>query len=88
LLILDDATSAVDPSIEAEILRRLIKAGLPSTVVLVAYRRASIMLADEVIYLEGGKLVAQGTHDELMERVPGYARLLRAYEEDAARRSA
>jgi ABC-type multidrug transport system fused ATPase/permease subunit len=88
LLILDDATSAVDPSIEAEILRRLTKAGLPSTVVLVAYRRASIMLADEVIYLEGGKLVAQGTHDELMERVPGYARLLRAYEEDAARRSA
>jgi ABC-type multidrug transport system fused ATPase/permease subunit len=88
LLILDDATSAVDPSVEADILRRLTKAAMPSTVVLVAYRRASIMMADEVIYVEDGKLVAQGTHDELMERVPGYARLLRAYEEDAARRSA
>ncbi len=84
LLILDDATSAVDPSVESEILRGLRRAGLPSTVVVVAYRRSSIVLADEVIYVEDGRVVAQGSHAELLDRAPGYARLLRAYDEDAA----
>lgn len=86
LLILDDATSAVDPSVEAQILRRLRSADLPSTVVLVAYRPSSIRLADEVVFVEDGRVVAQGTHEELMETEPGYARLVRAYEEDAADR--
>jgi ABC-type multidrug transport system fused ATPase/permease subunit len=88
LLLLDDATSAVDPSVEAGILRRLTTAEMPSTVVLVAYRRASIVLADQVVFIEHGRVVAQGTHEELLGSTPGYARLLRAYEEDALRRSA
>lgn len=86
LLILDDATSAVDPSIETSILAGLRRAALPSTVVVVAYRRSSIALADEVIFIEGGRIVAQGLHDELLASVPGYARLIQAYEEDAAAR--
>ncbi len=86
LLILDDATSAVDPSIETSILVRLKESAIPSTVVLVAYRRSSISLADRVVYLEDGRVLGQGTHDELVETVPGYARLIRAYEEDAAER--
>jgi ABC-type multidrug transport system fused ATPase/permease subunit len=61
---------------------------MPSTVVLVAYRRASIVLADQVVFIEHGRVVAQGTHEELLGSTPGYARLLRAYEEDALRRSA
>ena len=88
LLVLDDATSAVDSSIEAQILAKLTRAELPSTVIIVAYRRASIMLADRVIYVEGGEVVAQGTHEELLQSTPGYARILRAYEEDAMKRSA
>ncbi|MGH8924133.1 MAG: ABC transporter ATP-binding protein [Acidimicrobiia bacterium] len=88
LLLLDDATSAVDASIEAEILAKLTRADLPSTVVIVAYRRASIMLADQVVYVEGGQVVAQGTHEEMMATTPGYARILQAYEEDAMKRSA
>jgi ABC-type multidrug transport system fused ATPase/permease subunit len=88
LLILDDATSAVDPSIETSILAGLRRAELPATVVVVAYRRSSILLADEVIYVEGGRIVGQGTHEELMFTVPGYSRLLQAYEEDAAARAA
>lgn len=86
LLLLDDATSAIDPSVEAEILRRLTTAELPSTVVLVAHRRASIILADQVVFIEHGRVIAQGTHEELLASIPGYARLLRAYEEDAEER--
>ncbi len=85
LLILDDATSAVDPSVEAEILRSLRSAALPSTVVVVAYRPASIRLADEVVYVDERRVVAHGRHDELLGTTPGYARLVQAYEEDAKR---
>lgn len=87
VMILDDATSAVDPSVEAEILRGLRSEELPSTVIVVAYRPSSINLADEVVYVERGTVVAQGTPQELLSSVPGYARLLRAYEEDAAARA-
>lgn len=88
VLVLDDATSAVDPSVETAILRGLRRSELPSTVVIVAYRNSSIALADEIVFLEAGKLVAQGTHDELMATTPGYARLLTAYEDDMAARAA
>jgi len=82
LLVLDDATSAVDPSVEAGIMRRLRSVDLPSTVVVVAYRRGTIMLADEVVYVEGGRILDHGSHDEVLARSPGYATLLRAYEDD------
>ena len=86
VLVLDDATSAVDPSVETEILKGLRRAELPSTVVIVAYRKSAIALADEVVFVEDGRVVAHGTHDELMRTTPGYQRLLMAYEEDAAAR--
>lgn len=85
LLILDDATSAVDPSIEADILRALKSAALPSTIVVVAYRPASIRLADEVVFVDQKRILAHGTHDQLIQSEPGYARLVRAYEEEAKR---
>ena len=86
VLILDDATSAVDPSVETEILRGLQGADLPATIVVVAYRRSSIMLTDEVVFVDDGRVVAHGTHEELLATVPGYERILRAYEQDAAAR--
>ena len=86
VLLLDDATSAVDPSVETEILRGLQGADLPATIVVVAYRRSSIMLTDEVVFVDDGRIVAHGTHKDLLATVPGYERILRAYEEDAARR--
>ncbi|HEV2088969.1 MAG TPA: ABC transporter ATP-binding protein, partial [Cryptosporangiaceae bacterium] len=58
LLVLDDATSSVDPTVEAAILRALRTSDLASTVLVVAYRRATIGLADEVVYLERGRVVA------------------------------
>jgi ABC-type multidrug transport system fused ATPase/permease subunit len=87
VLILDDATSAVDPSVEAEILRRLRSSELPSTIVIVAYRPSSIRLADEVVFVEDGRVAAQGLHAELLETQPGYARLVQAYEHEAAARA-
>lgn len=87
VLVLDDATSAVDPSVEMDILRGLKGAELPSTVVIVAYRRSSIMLTDEIVFMDEGRVVAHGTHEELLATQPGYERLLRAYEEDAIRRA-
>jgi ABC-type multidrug transport system fused ATPase/permease subunit len=86
LLILDDATSAVDPAVEARILDALrnphmSEADSPVTVVVVAYRQATIALADEVVWFEHGRVVARGTHDELLETVPGYAALVRAYQQ-------
>lgn len=85
LLILDDATSAVDPSVEADILRSLKSAALPSTIVVVAYRPSSIRLADEVVYVDHKRILGHGTHNELIRTQPGYARLVQAYEEEAKR---
>jgi ABC-type multidrug transport system fused ATPase/permease subunit len=81
LLLLDDATSSVDPAVEAAILRGLRSADLAATVVVVAYRRATISLADEVVYVEHGRVLGRGSHDELLSSTPGYARLVLAYEE-------
>ncbi|SFL18305.1 ABC transporter ATP-binding protein [Geodermatophilus ruber] len=79
LLVLDDATSAVDPAVEARILDALRAADRPSTVVVVAYRQATIALADEVVWLESGRVLARGSHEQLLAEVPGYAALVHAY---------
>jgi len=83
LLIMDDATSAVDPEVEARILAAL--RGQPddptdATVLVVAYRKATIALADQVVYLRDGKVADQGSHVELLARNAGYAYLVNAYE--------
>lgn len=79
LLILDDATSAVDPTIEADILGAL-RRELHTTLVIVAYRLSTIRLADRVIYLENGRVRGTGPHATLLATEPGYAAIIRAYE--------
>ena len=90
LLILDDATSAVDPQVEARILAGLRTAVQGSeaatTVLVIAYRKATIALADEVLFLDDGRIADQGSHLELQERSAAYRDLVDAYEKDAARR--
>lgn len=88
LLVLDDATSAVDPEVEARILATLREDDRGSTLVVVAYRKATIALADEVIHLDGGRVADRGTHDELLERSAAYGRLVNAYEQAAHEESA
>ena len=81
LLVMDDATSAVDPEVEARILAAL--RGVGSTTLVVAYRKATIALADEVVHLVDGRVADQGTHADLLARSPGYADLVNAYEQAA-----
>ncbi len=84
LLVLDDATSAVDPDVEARILTAL--RGRPAdgaapTVVVVAYRKATIALADEVLLLLHGRVAERGTHAELAARSALYRDLVDAYDQ-------
>ncbi|WP_045741320.1 ABC transporter ATP-binding protein [Actinoplanes rectilineatus] len=80
LLVLDDATSAVDPRVEAAVLGALRGPDAGASILVVAYRRATIALADEVVYLHRGRVVATGTHTALMASQPGYRDLVTAYE--------
>ena len=79
LLVLDDATSAVDPAVESAILDGLEQ--LDTSVVIVAYRRSSIVLADEVIYIEDGRVIDRGTHKALYRSLPAYRSLIDAYDQ-------
>jgi ABC-type multidrug transport system fused ATPase/permease subunit len=88
LLVLDDATSSVDPPVEQRILAGLRETGRASTVVVVAHRRATIALADEVVFVADGRVAARGRHDELMASSPAYADLVSAYERADAERAA
>lgn len=88
LIVLDDATSAIDAEVEAEILAGLRDVELGATIVMVAARTSTIALADEVVHVEGGRVSGRGTHRELVDRSPAYAALVEAYARDAARRTA
>lgn len=81
VLVMDDATSALDPDVEQRILRALAeREGAPTTVV-VAYRKATIALAEEVVLLEGGRVVERGTDAQLRARSAAYRNLVDAYDQ-------
>jgi ABC-type multidrug transport system fused ATPase/permease subunit len=83
VLILDDATSSVDAQTEAAIKRGLREAMAGRTTFIVAHRMSTISLADEVVVMDGGRIVDRGTHDELLERCPLYAEIAEHGMEDS-----
>ncbi|MEU6606611.1 ABC transporter ATP-binding protein [Streptomyces shenzhenensis] len=76
LLVLDDATSAVDARVEHEIHEALKQVMAGRTTLLIAHRRSTLGLADRIAVLDAGRLADIGTHDELQERSALYRRLL------------
>lgn len=83
-LLLDDTTSSLDPATEAKVLANLRDTLRHTTVVAVASRPSTIALADDVLYLADGQVVAHGSHDQLLASVPDYRRLMEAFEHDRA----
>jgi ATP-binding cassette, subfamily B, bacterial len=85
LLILDDATSAVDPAKEHEIRASLEEAMRHRTTIIIAHRPATIALADRVALMEGGRITAEGTHDALLEKSVRYRELFASGEGEACK---
>ena len=76
ILILDDATSSVDPTKEHEIRAALAEVMRGRTTIIIAHRPATIALADRVVLIDEGKVVADGTHDRLLATSPRYREVL------------
>jgi ATP-binding cassette subfamily B protein len=88
ILILDDATSAVDASTEESIHDALREVLAGRTTLLIAHRMWSLRLADRIVVLEAGRVLDQGTHDELTERSAAYRALLSGLTEEQAAQAA
>jgi len=82
LLVLDDATSAIDPRLEAEIHAALRAVMQGRTTLIIAHRRSTLNLADRIVVLDAGRVADTGTHEELEERCPLYRRLIVSGEYD------
>ena len=76
ILILDSPTSAVDARVEAELVDALRQAIEGRTTIIVTDRLNTLLLADRILYVEQGRLVAEGTMADLRESVPGFAEII------------
>jgi ATP-binding cassette, subfamily B, bacterial len=83
VLILDDATSAIDPRLEAEIHAALREVMRGRTTLIIAHRRSTLHLADRIVVLDGGRVADIGTQEELTERCPLYRQLITGEDADA-----
>jgi ATP-binding cassette subfamily B protein len=84
ILVLDDATSAIDVQVEQQIHDALRVLMQGRTTLIVAHRLSTISLADRVVLIDGGRIVADGTHAELLATTPQYVEVLAQVEENAA----
>ena len=84
VLILDDATSSVDPTKEHEIREALAEVMRGRTTIVIAHRPATIALADRVVLLDEGRIVAEGRHEDLLRTCERYREVLARHEAEEA----
>ncbi len=85
ILILDDSTSAIDSATEDKIQRAIWSAARGRTTLLITHRLSQIRWADHIIVLRKGRLVAQGSHEDLLRRSESYRRIFNRYSAEPAR---
>ncbi len=83
VLVLDDATSAIDPRLEAEIHAALREVMRGRTTLIIAHRQSTLHLADRIVVLDGGRVADVGTQEELTERCALYRQLIAGEDADA-----
>ena len=83
ILVFDEATASLDSRTEAEIVASLAEIARECATLVIAHRLSTVMLADEILVLEGGRVVEQGNHLRLLERKGAYAKLWCAQQRDA-----
>ncbi len=76
IVILDAATAAVDAKVEEDLVEALSTAIKGRTAVIVTDRPATVQLATRIFYMESGRIVAEGTHEELLEKIPSYRKIM------------
>jgi ATP-binding cassette subfamily B protein len=79
ILILDDSTSAIDSATEDDIQKAMRRAQEGRTTLLITHRLSQIRWADQIVLLERGRIVAQGTHDDLLQTSQHYQRIFARY---------
>jgi ABC-type multidrug transport system fused ATPase/permease subunit len=83
VVLFDEATAALDPLTEADVLKAFIETTEGKTVLMVAHKPAAIKACERVVMLDGGKIIADGTHERLLKESPAYAELYKHIEEEA-----
>jgi ATP-binding cassette subfamily B protein len=80
ILILDDSTSAIDSATEDQIQQAMRRISSERTTFIITHRLSQIRWADRILVLDKGRLIDQGTHEELLKRSPEYRRIFSRYE--------
>ena len=76
IVILDEATASVDPENERELQKAIAELTKDKTILMIAHRLSTVRMADQIVVLDGGSIVQQGTHDELMAQEGMYRRFV------------
>ena len=80
MIVLDEATANLDPETESRVEAALTAVLEDRTAIVIAHRLRSAEQADRVVMMDGGRIVAEGSHAELVRDNPDYARLVRVWE--------
>ncbi|HEY3265353.1 MAG TPA: ABC transporter ATP-binding protein [Armatimonadota bacterium] len=84
IVLLDEPTSAMDPYAERAFFRRLLASASDRTIILISHRLATVKMVDRIVFMENGRITESGSHEELVRRDGGYARMFVALGESDA----